>query len=305
MLIKAVLNRESGTLRTTDVEGLRAHINDRFTAAGHEVDCAIVDGRDLSSALESAFADTSVECVLAGGGDGTVSSSAARAWKSGKVLAVLPAGTMNFFARTLRIPFDLTAAVDALASGTVEEADIAAANGRAFIHQFSVGMQPRMVVEREKLDYSSRAGKILASLRAMISPVFNPPSFPMIVHRDERSEPVQASLFAVSTNPHGEGHLPYSDTLAAGQLGVYLAGELTPARSIVLAADIASGRMTVNEDISVSSAERLSVSFPRRKRGAKAVVDGELVDLPAEVEFEIHPRGLKVLAPKADGSATA
>ena len=302
MLIKAVLNRESGTLRTADIDGLRAHIIDRFTAAGHEVDCAVVDGKGLAPALESAFADGNIECVLAGGGDGTVSSSAARAWKSGKVLAVLPAGTMNFFARTLKIPFDLTAAVDALAAGTVEEADIAAANGRAFIHQFSVGMQPRMVVEREKLEYSSRAGKILASLRSMISPVFNPPSFPMVVHRDQRDEPVQASLFAVSTNPHGEGHLPYPDTLAAGVLGVYLAGTLTAARGIVLAADIASGRLTVNEDIAVSSAEKFSVSFPRRKHGAKAVIDGELVDLPAEVEFEIHPRGLKVLAPKVAGA---
>lgn len=299
MLIKAVLNRESGTLRTADIDALRAHIINRFSAAGHEVDCAVVDGKGLSPALESAFADDKIQCVLAGGGDGTVSSSAARAWKSGKVLAVLPAGTMNFFARTLKIPFDLTAAVDALAAGSVEEADIAAANGRAFIHQFSVGMQPRMVVEREKLDYSSRAGKILASLRSMISPVFNPPSFPMVVHRDQRDEAVQASLFAVSTNPHGEGHLPYPDTLSAGVLGVYLAGTLTAARGIVLAADIASGRLAVNDDISVSSAERFSVSFPRRKHSAKAVIDGELVDLPAEVEFEIHPRGLKVLAPKA------
>lgn len=302
MLIKAVLNRESGTLRTADIDGLRAHIIDRFTAAGHEIDCVVVDGKGLSPTLEAAFADTSIACVLAGGGDGTVSSSAARAWKSGKTLAVLPAGTMNFFARTLKIPFDLTAAVDALAAGTVEEADIAAANGRAFIHQFSVGMQPRMVVEREKLDYSSRAGKILASLRSMISPVFNPPSFPMVVHRDEHDEPVQASLFAVSTNPHGEGHLPYPDTISAGVLGVYLAGTLTPARGIVLAADIASGRMAVNEDMTVSSARKFSVSFPRRKHGAKAVIDGELVDLPAEVEFEIHPRGLKVLAPKTGNS---
>lgn len=297
MIVQAVLNRESGTLRTADIDHLRRHLGETFRAAGHEIDCKVVDGAGLSAALDAAFADDSIDCVIAGGGDGTVSGSAAQAWKSGKVLGVLPAGTMNFFARTLKIPFDLEAAVDALAAGTVREADIATANGHAFIHQFSVGMQPRMVVEREKLDYRSRAGKILASLRAMISPVFNPPSFPMVVHRDGTDEPCQASLFAVSTNPHGEGHLPYPDTIDAGVLGVYLAGPLPPARNVVLAADIASGRIGLNEDLAVSTHRAFNVSFPRRKRGVKAVIDGELVPLAAEVAFEIHPRALKVLAP--------
>jgi Sphingosine kinase and enzymes related to eukaryotic diacylglycerol kinase len=300
MFVQAVLNRKSGTLRTADIDRLSRHIEEKFNAAGHKIACSVVDGAALSDALEQAFADDRVDCVIAGGGDGTVSGSAARAWKSGKVLGVLPAGTMNFYARTLKIPFDLEAAVDVLAAGEVEEADIATANGRPFIHQFSVGMQPRMVVEREKLDYGSRAGKILASLRAMISPLLNPPSFPMVMHRSGGDEPLQASLFAVSTNPHGEGHLPYPDTIAAGSLGVYLAGPLPTARNVVLAADIAGGRIAVNPDIAVSSENKFAVSFPKRKRGAKAVIDGELVPLDAEVKFEIHPRALRVLAPRPD-----
>ena len=37
----------------------------------------------------------------------------------------------------------------------------------------------------------------------------------------------------------------------------------------------------------------------RRKRSARAVIDGELVPLTQRVEVKIHPGGLRVLAPQA------
>ena len=49
-----------------------------------------------------------------------------------------------------------------------------------------------------------------------------------------------------------------------------------------------------------------SVTLPsRRKRSARAVIDGELVPLPARVELRIHPGGLKVFAPLALEEAVA
>ena len=83
-----------------------------------------------------------------------------------KALAILPAGTMNLFARSLGIPLTLDAAVQSFADGKVQAVDIATANGQPFVHQFSIGMHAKLVHLREKMDFGSRLGKIRASARA-------------------------------------------------------------------------------------------------------------------------------------------
>src|SRR4051812_14544256 len=48
--------------------------------------------------------------IVAAGGDGTVNTVAAAVIDSDKILGILPLGTLNHFARDLKIPFDLEAA---------------------------------------------------------------------------------------------------------------------------------------------------------------------------------------------------
>ena len=102
--------------------------------------------------------------MLAGGGDGTISAAAARLMNSKKALAILPAGTMNLFARGLGIPQTLDAALESFADGEVIAVDMASANGRPFVHQFSIGMHARMVQLRQKMAFGSRLGKMRASV---------------------------------------------------------------------------------------------------------------------------------------------
>lgn len=297
MRISAVLNRDGGTLRTADMAAVCVMLQDAFAGAGHEFDCRVVSETALRSALDGALADDEIDCVLAGGGDGSISLAAGKAWKSGKALAVLPAGTMNLFARSLGIPLALPEAVTALANASTSHVDIATANGRPFVHQYSVGMQPRMVIEREKLDFGSRLGKIIASARALASPILRPPAFSVSIEADGRRASGRMSLVAVSNNPHGEAHLPYPDSVDSGLLGLYQAGVLTPRAGLRLTADLTLGNWSANPDLTAETARSVTLSFPDRRRGAKAVIDGELVELPDRVDIRIHHRQLKVLLP--------
>src|SRR5690606_28446370 len=122
-----------------------------------------------------------IDVVLAGGGDGTISAAAARLMGRKKALAILPAGTMNLFARGLGIPQTLDAAVQAFANGEVRAVDMASANGRPFVHQFSIGMHARMVQLREKMEFGSRLGKISASTRAAWATLNNPPAIEVLL----------------------------------------------------------------------------------------------------------------------------
>lgn len=303
MRIAAVLNKEGGTIRTLDVDRLCADLDAAFARAGRTFECHVTDGANLIETLQEQAGRGDIDCIVAGGGDGTVSAAAAICWKHGKALGILPAGTMNFFARTLGIPLNLPDAIAALADAPEARADIATANGRAFIHQYSVGMQPRMVLERERREYkATRLGKILASARAALSPLLRPPSFRAHVTADGSRTGRRLSLLVVSVNPHGHGHLPYPDTYDFGHLGMYFARPLEPRASVQLAADLTLGSWDGNPDLETGTAREVLLEFPGLKSDAKALVDGELVDLEARVEIRLERKALRVLNPSRPGS---
>ena len=156
----AVLNRDGGTFRTIDLDAFCGRMTETLQKAGHRVDIERVAGRDIEAAIAKAAASRA-DILLAGGGDGTISAAAAALMGKKKALAILPAGTMNLFARGLGIPQSLDAAVEAFATGEIKAIDMASANGRPFVHQFSIGMHAKMVGMRDKMEFASRLGKIV------------------------------------------------------------------------------------------------------------------------------------------------
>ena len=300
MRFRAILNRDGGTLKSTDIDRFSQHITESFEANGHDVDVRPVEGDDLNAALEKAFNDSEVEGVIAGGGDGTVSAAGAMALEADKPLAILPAGTMNLYARALKIPLDLDVAVSALAAGDLGKSDIGRANGRPFLHQFSIGFHSRMVAERNSYNFASKLGKIRASIVAAIDTIRRPPSFPIEMNIDGREVSERISSLAVSNNPYGEGHLPYADAVTSGKLGIYYARPSTAAANARMLADLTIGNVQNNPDIVQESGTRVRLSFPQKRKSAKAVIDGELVDLDPSVDIEILPGALKVILPARD-----
>ncbi|MBB2973571.1 diacylglycerol kinase family protein [Mesorhizobium sp. RMAD-H1] len=302
MKVIAVLNREGGMFRTLDIDKFCAEAREIFARRGHEIDCRPVPAQKITAALEQAATGGDGDVLMAGGGDGTVSAAADIAWKSGIALAVLPAGTMNLFARSLKIPLALTAALEALASGEVRRVDIATANGRPFVHQFALGFHPRMVRMRKNFRYGSRLGKILASARAMGMVVKDPPSFPVELRIGNETMLRRVSALAISNNPYGDAPLPYAPDVETGLLGIYITGPLASRDYMRLMADIMLGRWRSNSNVEEMRAKEVGLRFPRLRENANAVIDGELVPLKDEiVEIVIHPGALKVLVP---GSGT-
>jgi diacylglycerol kinase family enzyme len=303
MRLIAVLNREGGTLRTTDLEAFSAHVGQSFSAHGHEVRVEIAGRQELDHKLARAFGDSKSEGVIAAGGDGTISAAARLALDHGKLLGVIPAGTMNLYARALGTPLEINAAVDRLAAGKPGVSDVATANGKPFLHQYSVGMHPRMVAQRNRYNFSSRFGKMGASVLATIDAISRPLRFPVEIEFDGSRLEQRASSIAVSNNLYGEGHLPYPDKLDGGELGLYLVGPLTVSEHAKLLADLALGTWKNNPKMEMHKGRRIVLHFPDLRRTGMALMDGELMKLEREVEIRSHKGALKVLMPASEADA--
>ena len=304
MRFVAVLNRDGGTLRTIDMSAFHERLRESVEAAGHAIEIETVSGSGLIEALEKAR-DGEAEVVLAGGGDGTISAAAAILMNSGKALAILPAGTMNLFARSLGIPLQLDEAVAALASGATRAVDIASANGRPFVHQFSIGMHARLVDLRSKMSFASRLGKIGASAKAAWDTVRNPRAINVTLDIGGSEIAANATAIGITNNLFGEGHLPYAEKPDGGVLGVYITVARQRGDVFGFLLNMARGRWRDNRHVDIRQSQNVTLKVRSRRTRLKSVIDGELCDLEHETTIRIHPGALCVLVPSESSLAQA
>ena len=153
-----------------DGEGLYVAVNPRSGAADYDpaADIAqllpravvrdIDDDHSVTDLLEQGVRDGARALGVAGG-DGSVAAAAAVALAHGLPLAVLPAGTLNHFARDVGVATPAEAA-RAVQAGDGVLVDVAEVNGVPFLNTASIGSYPEMVRRRDAL--SGRLGRWLA-----------------------------------------------------------------------------------------------------------------------------------------------
>ena len=109
--------------------------------AGHGIDTIEVccERREDLSPCIVAHRGT-VDCVIVGGGDGTLNAAGQGLVETGLPLGVLPLGTANDLARSIGVPTDLEAAIRVIADGFTHRIDVGDVNGFPFFNVASVGM---------------------------------------------------------------------------------------------------------------------------------------------------------------------
>ena len=98
--------------------------------------------------LAARFAAEGEPVVIAAGGDGTLNAVVRGLAGSGTALGILPAGTMNVFARELGIPYaSLAKSFEVIERGYVREVDLFSANGAPFVQMAGVGYDAQVIEE--------------------------------------------------------------------------------------------------------------------------------------------------------------
>jgi diacylglycerol kinase (ATP) len=99
-----------------------------------------------------------VDTVILAGGDGTMSSAAGSLSEWGLALGILPMGTANDLARTLKIPESLESAAEIIANGILHTIDLAKVNDHYFINAAHVGLGVKVNLNLTS-DLKSRWGR--------------------------------------------------------------------------------------------------------------------------------------------------
>jgi YegS/Rv2252/BmrU family lipid kinase len=99
--------------------------------------------RELGKTLGGLIAEGH-DLIAVGGGDGTLAGAAGRLARKDIVMAILPLGTANSFARTLGIEPELEPALDVIAGGDLARVDVVRIGDGYFINSATIGVPARI-----------------------------------------------------------------------------------------------------------------------------------------------------------------
>ena len=122
-----------------------AHIWTKLRAAGIWAEIVETKPDESPRVVAARAAKEGFSMVVACGGDGTVGATAQGLVGTDCPLGILPLGTYNNFARSLRLPFDLKGAIKVLARGRVRRVDVGVANDdHYFFEAAGVGIDAQL-----------------------------------------------------------------------------------------------------------------------------------------------------------------
>ena len=262
------------------------------------VETVVLDrGLDLEQLARDAVR-RGADCLGMAGGDGSQALVASIAVEHALPFVCVSAGTRNHFALDLGLDRkDPRKTVRAFRDAVERRIDFATVNDRFFVNNVSLGAYATIVQQEGYREAKAETARRL--LPQMLGGQTEP--FDLQFITPDGQEVDGAFLIQVSNNPYVLG--PSLDVsqrrrLDAGRLGVFAVSATTGAE----AAEVLTLALAGRQSLSGSAFQFECETFEVRSRSgmAYAGVDGEALELPTPLRFEIHPLGLRLLVPKGN-----
>lgn len=296
--MRVLLNHSAGTASENNKDHLVKTIESLFLARGIIATVNSVAANELGELATRILQELkagAVNAIVVGGGDGTISTVASVMAGSGYPMGILPLGTLNHFAKDLKIPLVLSEAVATIAVGKICQVDVGEANGRIFINNSSIGLYPYMVLDRERRR-SAGMPKWLAMIPAMLRTLLNLPLRRLRITAAGGSEAYRSPCVFVGNNEYRlEGaSIGERDRLDGGHLSLYIAKLQGRWQLMLLGLRALLGSLDSTRDLQTFAVP--SVEIQSRRKVLLVSFDGEIETVRTPLRYTIKPRALLVFA---------
>jgi diacylglycerol kinase family enzyme len=297
-----IINSKSGA---DDKETLREKLADLFSARGLTPVISLLD--DGSELIPLAKRRLSEGCnpIVAGGGDGTISAVASVLVDTSTTLGVLPLGTLNHFAKDMKVPLDLEGATGVILDGTQVNVDVGEVNGRVFLNNSSLGLYPSIVHQREKQQQRLGRGKWTAFIWAAFSVLRRYPFIDLRLTADTVEMRRRTPFVFIGNNEYEmEGlNIGARGCLNAGQLSLHVAHRVGRWGLVRFALSALFGTLRNEKDLDMLCTGEVWIETKRAR--LHVATDGEVSIMETPLHYRVRPGALSVLAPSEvedDGS---
>jgi len=231
------------------------------------------------------------DLLIIGGGDGTINAAIRGVYESGITAAVLPLGTANDFARSLKIPFALPDAVKTIIKHRCERVDIGQLNQQYFVNVAHIGLA--VDVARSSNDTEKKYLSVFAYLLAMFRALKRNRSFRATIEYGETTLTTRCNHISVGSGRNYGGGMVVAENakINDGLLELFTWKRRSLLRLIWAAIGMRHGRHTHLKEVRQITAPEITISTDQLLQVA---ADGEVLD-KTPVEFSVHPLAVNVI----------
>jgi len=298
--VEVIINATAGSSGADDTE--RA-VADAFASCGVDARVTVAsEGTEIVRLVRRALS-SDARAVVAGGGDGTVSAVASQLIGTRLALGVLPLGTLNHFAKDLGVPLNLEDAARTVCEGREVRVDVGEVNGQVFINNSGLGLYPRIVRRREKLQERLGSGKWPAFFQAALTVLRRYPFLNVQLSADGHEIARKTPFVMIGNNEYlmERFQLGARSCLDAGHLSLYVAHRTGRLGLLWLAVRALFGRIRQAKDFDALCAQEIWIETRRPKR-LHVATDGEVNVMTTPLHYRVLPGALRVIVPKAVNS---
>ena len=245
--------------------------------------------------------DSGSQVLVAAGGDGTVNAVASALVNKPAALGVIPAGTLNHFARDLAIEIDPEKAARQLAAGHEVTVDVGSVNGRIFINNSVLGIYPVYRAAREAYEArglgKTAVGRFFAVLGGILRVFWRVPHMTVRLEINGQTRVMRTPFVLIANNEHEleEWRIGRRRSLREGHLWVYVMRRSSRWSLLRFFVSFIFGRFSRKNAFEEFRVRELRIETKRKRIGVG--VDGEIVPMQSPLEYRSLPQALRVIAP--------
>lgn len=296
--VEVIINTRSGT---SSKEQAREQLADLFRQSGIEARISLARSGESLVELARRAVHSDAATIVAGGGDGTINAVASTLIDTDKTLGVLPLGTLNHFAKDLKIPLELGEAARTIIANHAVQVDVGEVNGQIFLNNSSLGLYPSLVHKREQRQRLGH-GKWPAFIWAAFSVMRRYPFLDVRLNADGRVISSRTPFVFVGNNKYEmeSFNIGTRTRLDEGQLSLYFSHRTRRLGLVRLGLRALLGRVEKAEEfVAVCATE---VSIETRRRRIRVATDGEVTMIRPPLRYRARPGALRVIVPEGDSA---
>jgi diacylglycerol kinase family enzyme len=259
-------------------------------------------GESIADLCSSCVNDHDADVLVAAGGDGTINAVAAEALKLDKALGVIPAGTLNHFARDLEVSLEPAVAARQLRDGREIQVDVGVVNGRPFLNNSVLGVYPVYRSARKSIEShgfgSTRVGRFFAVVGGILRVFWRLPHFTLRFRgEDGTSRCMKTAFVLIANNQHEleDWRIGHRTAIDRGELWVYVLRKCSRWSVLRYVLKFLMKRFSQKEAFEVFRMRELSIEG--RRPTIRVGVDGEVIRMKTPLEYTLLPKALRVIAP--------
>lgn len=262
--------------------------------------CRIDNGGDIVRLAREQIKSGS-KLLVAAGGDGTLNAVASVLVHQPATLGVIPAGTLNHFARDLGIAIDPVAAAAQIRDGRELSVDAGSVNGRIFINNSVLGLYPIYRAARRSLESrglgNTAIGRFFAVLGGILRVSWRLPHLRLRIVTDSGVSVISSPFVLVANNEHEleTGRIGKRTALNQGHLWVYVMRRCNRWSLFRYFLRFVAGRFSRGEAFEEFKVRELRIETRRKRVGVG--VDGEIVHMQSPLDYRSLPGALRVMVP--------